>query len=512
MSGPGCAAGSTRTATGCGSCATSPLPPMSGTERGRDASDALPGATPGRRPRMAGRPRRGGSIPSSASSSRPGVASRTRRCGRSRPATADCAACSQAPALALVLALLAGTLAVSQRNRASTARDRAAAAADAETVGRLVAQSRVAQDTKLDLALLLALEANRRADSPETRGALQSALRQQPRAPGVPVGQRRRGTSRCRSPRPASSPPEQGRERSTCGRTPTGGLIGTLAVGSGPVVVAFSPDGSTLAALSDDDHTLTLVGRGRPHEDRPAADDECRHRPSSHLCLQRRRSPAVGGAGLGRDRHVGRRQRRGDRPADGERGRRRVPCRRLQPRRAVAGRWGCSPARSRCTTPAHDSPPSPRWRRVHARRANSLAFDRHGARLASSGPNADVVVWDLTTGRLVPSASAGLDGDGVAFSPRDDMLAAGSTELDLRDLAIPDDPVASVPTQGGVAVSIAYSPDGTYVAAANTNGSISLVDVAGQAQARAGHSPPSSRLRSSALTATCSPHPPRTDR
>jgi WD40 repeat protein len=40
--------------------------------------------------------------------------------------------------------------------------------------------------------------------------------------------------------------------------------------------------------------------------------------------------------------------------------------------------------------------------------------------------------------------------------------------------------VASVPTQGGVAVSIAYSPDGTYVAAANTNGSISLVDVAGQ--------------------------------
>ena len=65
-----------------------------------------------------------------------------------------------------------------------------------------------------------------------------------------------------------------------------------------------------------------------------------------------------------------------------------------------------------------------------------------------------MVVWDLTTGRLVPSASAGLGGYSVAFSPRDDILAAGSTDLDLRDLATPDEPVASVPTQGGVAVSI----------------------------------------------------------
>jgi WD40 repeat protein len=114
------------------------------------------------------------------------------------------------------------------------------------------------------------------------------------------------------------------------------------------------------------------------------------------------------------------------------------------------------------------------------RPANSLAFDRHGARLASGVANADVVVWELTTGRLVPSAGAGLDGDAVAFSPRDDTLAAGSAGLDLRDLATPDDPVTSVPTQGGVAASIAYSPDGTYIAAANTNGSISLVDVAGR--------------------------------
>jgi WD40 repeat protein len=34
-------------------------------------------------------------------------------------------------------------------------------------------------------------------------------------------------------------------------------------------------------------------------------------------------------------------------------------------------------------------------------------------------------------------------------------------------------------TQGGLASGVAFSPDGSFVAAANSNGGISLVDVAG---------------------------------
>ena len=86
-------------------------------------------------------------------------------------------------ALLLVIALVAGVVAVWQRNRAD---DSAAAAQGAERVAeaerdearidRLVAESERELDSHLDLALLLAAEARRRDDTIETRGALLTAL------------------------------------------------------------------------------------------------------------------------------------------------------------------------------------------------------------------------------------------------------------------------------------------------------------------------------------------------
>jgi WD40 repeat protein/DNA-binding SARP family transcriptional activator len=83
--------------------------------------------------------------------------------------------------LALVIAVTAGVIALVQRNRAD---DEASAARDAtrhEAVGRLVAESGVVSDRDPYLATLLALEANRLADTPSTRGALLDVLVPEPR-------------------------------------------------------------------------------------------------------------------------------------------------------------------------------------------------------------------------------------------------------------------------------------------------------------------------------------------
>ena len=100
-----------------------------------------------------------------------------------------------AVAVVLVVAVVAAVAAVVLNGRANREADRATAEAGrAEdrqleaNVRRLVAQSRVLRDSSLDVSLLLALEANRLADDPETRGALQTALVTDPRLVGFLQG------------------------------------------------------------------------------------------------------------------------------------------------------------------------------------------------------------------------------------------------------------------------------------------------------------------------------------
>ncbi len=160
-------------------------------------------------------------------------------------------------AIALVIALIAGVLAVGQRNRANDSRDREAAVANAETVRRLAVQSGQQQSTSMELALLLAAEANRRADTAETRGALQSALMSNPQLLGFLHG---------------TSESYWSVSMSSTGLIAAGGadgrvdvwraqdhkLLWSVALGKDHTTVAFAPTGSTLAIDSDADHTLSL--------------------------------------------------------------------------------------------------------------------------------------------------------------------------------------------------------------------------------------------------------------
>ena len=86
-----------------------------------------------------------------------------------------------ATAVALVLALLAGTVAVVQRGRADHEAATARAASLDATADRLVAQSRTLQAENRYLGTLLALEADRIRDEPQTRGAIFGALLEEPR-------------------------------------------------------------------------------------------------------------------------------------------------------------------------------------------------------------------------------------------------------------------------------------------------------------------------------------------
>jgi WD40 repeat protein/energy-coupling factor transporter ATP-binding protein EcfA2 len=81
---------------------------------------------------------------------------------------------------ALVVALVAAAVAVLQLGRASEQRDRADAAGVEADTARLAAESRAAATTGPDLAMLLAVEANRRQDTVQTRSALLGALSAQP--------------------------------------------------------------------------------------------------------------------------------------------------------------------------------------------------------------------------------------------------------------------------------------------------------------------------------------------
>src|SRR5262249_24350440 len=88
-----------------------------------------------------------------------------------------------AASVLLVVAILGGVLAVansrraeSQRRRADTAADEAEHRRASAQTDRLVAESRSNLDRNLALSMLLAVEARRSADTPQTRGSLLSAL------------------------------------------------------------------------------------------------------------------------------------------------------------------------------------------------------------------------------------------------------------------------------------------------------------------------------------------------
>jgi WD40 repeat protein len=399
--------------------------------------------------------------------------------------------------IALVLALIAGALALNQRNRANSARDRFAAAAEAEAVRRLAVQSRVAQDTSLDLSLLLAVEANRRDDSRETRGTLQSALLSNPQLLGF-----LRGTASAyksiaidRAGVVAAGSGEGTVDLWSGDRR----LTGTLAVGvSGFVTVVFAGNGSLLGVLSEADHSLslwdvtTMARVGEPFTTDAAIGSSATFAfsPDGRDLSAALQSGEIATWDVATRVETGARLRSGDSsPRGAFRAVAYSPDSRLLATGIASGGMALYDMQSRAPaavslSPGPTTPPA------------SMAFNPQGSLLVAGTDAAPTFMWDLTTGQLVASPLLLSTTNGqVAFSPDGMRFALGSgfETLELVDPARPDEPLASVHTQGGVQQGVAYSPDGRYVAVANGDGSVAIVDVVGER--KLGHPLPTAPLQ-----------------
>ena len=417
--------------------------------------------------------------------------------------------------VALVLALIAGALALDQRNRtnserdranserdrangervrANGERDRAAAVAEAEAVRRLAVQSRAAQDTSLELSLLLAVEANRRDDSSETRGALQSALLSNPQLLGFLRGSASAYTSVAidRTGVVAAGSREGTVDLWNGDRRP----IGTLPAGSGAVTVAFADSGSLLGVLSEEDHTLSLwdvTTMARVGE--PFTTDAASGNPATFaFSPDGRQLSAALGSGEIATWDVATRVETGARLRSGDdipfRAVAYSPDSRLLATGTVAGDMAFYDVQSReqAGVPLSPGPTTPPL---------SMAFNPQGSLLVAGTAAGPTFMWDLSTGQLVASPLLLSTTNGqVAFSEDGTRLAlgSGSETLELVDPARPDEALASVHTQGGVQRGVAYSPDGRYVAVANGGaGSVAIVDVVGER--KLGHPLPTAPLQ-----------------
>jgi DNA-binding SARP family transcriptional activator/WD40 repeat protein len=145
-------------------------------------------------------------------------------------------------AIALVIALTAGALALDQRNRANAARNRAAAAARAQEINSVATLARTLPTAQSDLALLLGVEAHRLDPSTPGIGGLESALVHAP--VGLDEAIHLDGTTTLGSLSPdgrtASVPLDTGAEIIDVS---TGATVTTLQGARPSQVAFFSPDG-----------------------------------------------------------------------------------------------------------------------------------------------------------------------------------------------------------------------------------------------------------------------------
>jgi class 3 adenylate cyclase/WD40 repeat protein len=160
-----------------------------------------------------------------------------------------------AVAIALVVALIGGGVAVRASN---TARSQTRAA----NIQRLVGQSAALLNTKRDLGMLLAVEANRRADRFDTRGALESALVHDPSFLGyIHSGPANASTAEFLGNNQLLVGYDDGslRRVDLVTRRPVGSAMRVLP--SGVAEARVTPDGKTLLADDFDANRIVMVDR-----------------------------------------------------------------------------------------------------------------------------------------------------------------------------------------------------------------------------------------------------------
>ena len=334
-----------------------------------------------------------------------------------------------AVAVALVVALIAGSFALVQRGSAR----RSATVAQA---GRLAAQSREAAGQHPDLALLLALEAGRRDDSIDTRGALLGALEK-----GSRIGAWLREFD---SPPNATAFSPDGRllaavtlEGTTLWNTATWRPLGPPLRSSqgGSSGVDFSPDGRTLAIAGGEGNVELWDVESRRElrqlvSPRGLPLHTVRYSPDGSV---------IAGGGI-EDNHVTLWD-------------------------AVSGRV--------IGAPIETNPPQ-------LGGAQSIAFSPDSKRIAVPGATGTVGLWDVTTGNRVGRplvigeeyvAEAIFAEGGRTVIASDDSGSVSTVDVATgrpigRPLSVGDEP----------ADSLDLSPDGRLLAAASFDGSVFVWD------------------------------------
>jgi WD40 repeat protein len=101
----------------------------------------------------------------------------------------------------------------------------------------------------------------------------------------------------------------------------------------------------------------------------------------------------------------------------------------------------------------------------------SLAFSHDGARLAVGAYEGDVTVWEIPQGTEVfRREQKGLESSViscVAFGPGDRMLASGGADETVRIWSVPEGKQLHELRHTGAVMSLAFSSDGSYLAAAS---------------------------------------------
>jgi WD40 repeat protein/class 3 adenylate cyclase len=381
-------------------------------------------------------------------------------------------------AVFLVVALLAGGLALVQRGRARDEAVRAENQARIASARELAAAAVANLDVDPERSILLALRAVdatqtlNRTDVPEAEEALHRALLESRVVVTVPQG----GGLAVRP---------DGRRFATTGKdgtatvwdARTGEAVATLEGHEGAVTdVEFSPDGSRLATTGRDGtvrfwdpmygrHLQVLRGHGAPVVNAAFSPD------SSRLATLDTRALRVFDVVAGNERVIAKAQ-RGE-PFDLY-----VP----------PGPPAFSPDGSRIASATWDGSAriwdvatgktelvltNPLWY------ITDVAFSPDGSRILSASPDGTARVWNATSGDLVTTLS-GHTGEvrSIAYSPDGTRIATGSSEGIARvwDSAT-GEPIMSLAGHTGAVESIVFTPDGRQLLTAAVDGTTRLWDV-----------------------------------
>ena len=420
-------------------------------------------------------------------------------------------------AVFLVVALVAGGLALVQRGRARDEAVRAENQARISSARELAAAAVANLDVDPERSILLALaavDATDRTALPEAEEALHRALQESRVVLTVPQG---RAIAMSADGSRFATTGEDG--TASYGRRDTGRRLLTLLGHKGAVNgIAFSPDGSLLATAGDDRTVRLWDASERPADPRAAG--------ASEAGLGRRVQPRWVAAGhLQPGRHRSDLGRRGGHAAPRAEGplRRGVlqlleaspppsaptgpgwqaaggSARRSGTWRRGRSRWSFPASRrqsrSRSAPMAHASPPASAstlqtWDAQtgkplttlsgHTGDVLSIAYSPDGTRIATGGDDGTAQVWDAATGEsLLTLAGHTVGVDQVAFTPDGDRLLTGGADgtarlWDIsptggRDwLTVP----GPADRQGGVS----FSPDGTSFAVPGQVSGVTIRDV-----------------------------------